>query len=472
MLGPGRDSFAGTSGPIRAAEFGYRPLATQVLVEMKKRKRAAIDRASLARLFDGVYSASFQTEEGHPVQAMIAVGSPTTLTVGSARIGGRSDRWRPWALAQPLPFSTENLAKLARATDPRSSAICVDVTADSTTIWGLVDQQDKGHGALVWDVDLDRPPRPGRLLVVIEGIAHLTVWIGYDKIAELRGSSLLSPEIDALAGGPLARTLRAGLVANLALFQVAESLSDVQLRAMTPDLARFWFGAISRVLVRAVAYGSGGTVLITPDEGLVGLSTGYELRYDRLATAIQSRWRAHLGLTSSRQHSTDRSRALDQRERARSELDGVTRFVSLLTRVDGAVVLDPSLTVLRFGSRITIEEAAPAATGCEIPLARNRGATSSRLSSISYDFYGTRHQSVLRYCQTTPGAVGFIVSHDQAIRAATKIGDRVTLWDRVLLRQELRPKRGRPVGRRPRSPASRTASSDVSGRTGPIGGSS
>jgi hypothetical protein len=25
MLGPGRDSFAGTSGPIRAAEFGYRP---------------------------------------------------------------------------------------------------------------------------------------------------------------------------------------------------------------------------------------------------------------------------------------------------------------------------------------------------------------------------------------------------------------------------------------------------------------
>ena len=34
---------------------------------------------------------------------------------------------------------------------------------------------------------------------------------------------------------------------------------------------------------------------------------------------------------------------------SRNEMNGTTRFVSLLTRVDGAIVLDPRLSVVGFG---------------------------------------------------------------------------------------------------------------------------
>ena len=166
------------------------------------------------------------------------------------------------------------------------------------------------------------------------------------------------------------------------------------------------------------------------------------MEYGRLPAAIKARWVAHQKLIRLREPSEERNQTLAMRERARSALDGATRFISLLTRVDGVVVLTPQLHVVRFGSMILTPEQAPAATGMLLPLARNRGATAARMTKIAYAHYGTRHQSILRYCQAHPGAVGLIISHDQGIRAATRIGAEVTLWDHVLLRREARRKPG------------------------------
>ena len=418
-------------------------LATRVAAAIRGRNRAPIDRASLARLFADLYAASFQTEEGHPVEALVVVARPSALQ-GAAVQNEDEDRWQPWLLSEQIPFSVENFAKLARATDARSSAICVEITADATVIWGVVDQQDKPFGSFVWDLDSSRPVRPGRIQIAIEGIAHLSVWIGYEKIAELFGSSLLPPEIDVFSGGPIREVLTPAFDAAVSEFQRDLSMSNRELASLTPALGRIWFGAIRRILARTAAYRSGGALLISPDETLTGLSTGYGLSYNRVNSAIEARWTALLSLNRNRGASAARSRALELRETARSELDGATRLVSLLTRVDGVVVLSPSLEVRRFGSRIQTPETPPAASGNRVPLARNQGATRTRISSVAYDLYGTRHQSVLRYCQFTPGAVGLIVSHDGAIRAATRIGPAVTLWDRVLLRRETRRRRGRP----------------------------
>lgn len=425
---------AGSQGPSQ--------LATEVARAIKQRNRAPIDRYSLARLFADLYAASFQTEEGHPIEAMVVLGRPSSLQTSSDR-DKSIDRWRPWLFREPIPFTVESLTKLARAADARSSAICVDVSAGATTIWGLVDQQDKPYGSLVWDLDIDRPSRPGRIQVVIEGTAHLSVWIGYAKVAELRGSTLLPREIDVLSGGPVRDALLPGPNLELEDFRRDEAISKSEFESVSPALTRFWFGALTRILFRTVAYHVGGGLLLTPDESMADLSGGHKIPYDRVKSGLRSRWRAHVDLMANRSPSPERSRALRLREQARSELDGATRFVSLLTRVDGIVVLNMSLEVLAFGSRIVTKENPPAAQGHAIPLARNRGATAAKLGTIAYDHYGTRHQAVFRYCQATPGAVGLVVSHDQVVRAATLVNGSVTLWDRVLLLRELRPRPGR-----------------------------
>ena len=114
------------------------------------------------------------------------------------------------------------------------------------------------------------------------------------------------------------------------------------------------------------------------------------------------------------------------------ELDGATRFISLLTRVDGVVLMSPALDVTGFGVEIT-EAAAPDS----ITRATTRTASGSSLRHLDYHQYGTRHRSVMRHCWAHPGSLGFVVSQDGDVRAITRVTNQVVLWDDIKLRVEL-----------------------------------
>jgi len=120
------------------------------------------------------------------------------------------------------------------------------------------------------------------------------------------------------------------------------------------------------------------------------------------------------------------------KEAAASEIDGIIWFIACLSRVDGLVVMDPTLTVKGFGTIITVEDAQPTifSTGDEF-------ATKAHRVSLSYDAFGTRHRSMMRYCNAHPGSVGFVISQDGDIRAITKVGEDLVVWDGVLLQREL-----------------------------------
>ena len=92
----------------------------------------------------------------------------------------------------------------------------------------------------------------------------------------------------------------------------------------------------------------------------------------------------------------------------RNELLGVVWFISLLTRVDGLVLLTPTLEVQGFGVEITEGE-----EPTEIYAAGDARGTESLLRRIDYQQYGTRHRSMMRYCAKYPGSVGFVISQDQ-----------------------------------------------------------
>jgi hypothetical protein len=47
--------------------------------------------------------------------------------------------------------------------------------------------------------------------------------------------------------------------------------------------------------------------------------------------------------------------------------------------------------------------------------------------------FGTRHRSMMRHCAAYPDSVGFVVSQDGDVRAISRVGEQIVLWDNIRL---------------------------------------
>lgn len=418
---------------------GPRQFATRILRFRRDLGLPPIDRDALIETVAQLYEASFQTEEGHPVRLMVAIGGKGHLDRQLNQPEGATPHWRYWPLDAEIPLTADAITKLARATDYRSSAICVVVTKAGSRIWGLVDQQEQMTAGLGWDRD-ERPRRPGRFQISVDGVAHLTAWSQYQRVAELHGASFKPAELDVLQGGPVQEALMPGFEAHLERVAVSLGLTASERDRYRPTLARMWFGELGRALLRMRSYESGGALLITNDADDRRLNIRYAIGYDRLTEAMHTRAVNEVSLRRAPTASALRATLLEERDDIRRKVDGANRFVTLLTRVDGLVLMGLDLNVRGFGVKIDAPERAPAKRGGFIPTAGNREATSRMMSTIDYAHYGTRHQSMFRYCQSVSGSVGLVLSQDGTARAVTNYRGTVVLWDRMLLFRESRPR--------------------------------
>jgi hypothetical protein len=50
---------------------------------------------------------------------------------------------------------------------------------------------------------------------------------------------------------------------------------------------------------------------------------------------------------------------------------------------------------------------------------------------------------MMRYCYKHPGSVGFVVSQDGDVRALTRVGEAVIMWDNIRLQYEVKATRRR-----------------------------
>jgi hypothetical protein len=90
--------------------------------------------------------------------------------------------------------------------------------------------------------------------------------------------------------------------------------------------------------------------------------------------------------------------------------------------------MDGGLEVKGFGVEITAREEP------KVVLAAGDATASADLCRpVDFTHYGLRHRSMMRYCDRTPGSVGFVVSQDGTIRALAKDGERLVLWDTIQL---------------------------------------
>jgi hypothetical protein len=119
-----------------------------------------------------------------------------------------------------------------------------------------------------------------------------------------------------------------------------------------------------------------------------------------------------------------------EREDAEAELDGALWFISLLTRVDGAVLMTPNLEVMGFGVEIRADD-----TPSAVWAAGNASGAPSRRRKADYYALGTRHRSMMRYCWTIPGSLGLVISQDGDVRAMLRLDDSLAMWEQIQLQR-------------------------------------
>jgi hypothetical protein len=127
----------------------------------------------------------------------------------------------------------------------------------------------------------------------------------------------------------------------------------------------------------------------------------------------------------------DRMIAGTEVEQSQRAIDGALWFTSLLTRVDGLVLMNPQLEVLGFGTEIICPHEPDA-----LFLSEDTKATEQKLHPVSLDHHGTRHRSMMRYCAQEPGSLGFVISEDGEVRAFTSVNSRLVMWENIKLHRE------------------------------------
>ena len=405
--------------------------------------------SALTYLFRTMYAASMATEEGQKITFEVTWIDPNNPDPNRPR-RIVADRWTTVPFSSSMPLTTRSIIKAARATDPRTSSFAVYVSKDETIfIWGMIDQGNRAYDFARYDSEYG-PDRPGVFQASAVGTGHLTVSIGYEPIAELRIDRLFGSGLDALRVGPIFEAVQPGLN------EFVEAIREAVPNGIYDDrphwdlgLGSKWMETLARVLLRIRGMGHGGAVLITPDTSGTELDIKYKITYDRLPQALR-RWGSALiretyasdligeAINDYRTSTIEAGTYLDEnvhrvhKEAAANEIDGIIWFVACLSRVDGLILMNPDLAVKGFGTIITVEDAPSAVFAAQDEL-----AIASRRLPLSYDAFGTRHRSMMRYCHSHAGSVGFVISQDGDIRAMAKVGQDLVVWDGVRLQRVL-----------------------------------
>ena len=449
-------------------------LALAVHQELFRRSAGSPPLAVLVELFESMYYTSLKTEEGQPVLFHVVYLDPEKSDPKPPKRLVH-DRWSCVRLTNPIALNSANFVKVAPASDPRTSSFAVYHDSDQRLmVWGLVDQGNRYHDYVNFESD-EGPERPGLFQASVTGIAHLVAYIGYEKVAELKLNALVRTAVDVFKIGTVRALQDVGIRKHLDSLKKGwpdEFPGDFD-ELEESALIETWISCFRRLLLRVQGIRHGGAFLVASDPDLKDLSVKHKLQYTRLRSALQRHAVASaqkflaanvIGEDYLEKDAEDIPLGLHldeviagfDLEEIRSEIDGAIWFISLLTRVDGLVLLNQELEVQGFGVEITVAE-----EPSEVFVSSRSDANESALKKVDYLLYGTRHRSMMRYCAKYPGSLGFVISQDGDVRVMTKVGERLVVWDNIQLQLPkfvTRTRRRRLIRRRWRQRANNTAS--------------
>lgn len=259
------------------AEYVFRELSGSKMKTSKPPENV------LRELFNTLYYASLQTEEGQFIRVTITLIDHMAIAKFNED-KDNYDKWQFYPLIPELEFTTKNLVKLSKATDPWSSSLAVYYDDENKLyIYDMIDQSIHYQRFLKYERE-DKPAHPGILQTMINGIGILNVMLDYQALATLNQDSLVKLYPNVFQFGPIAEFLKK----NSCLSQRRiESLVDEKLNArqsaeVQDMVLQYTIQAISRILLKIKNYHHGGAILITKDWE-EDLQTKYTLKYNRIS---------------------------------------------------------------------------------------------------------------------------------------------------------------------------------------------
>ncbi len=398
----------------------------------------------LTKLFEAVHFTSLKTEEGRPLQLRIALVNPARPDPDSPAFI-RPDRSTITRLEKRIPLTVPSLIKLSKAADPWSSTLAVFYNSKNEFfVWGMIDQTVHFNTMLVRETEFGGYNPPGTFQVVAAGTADISVYHGFDFIARLQQDQLLTRQSDVFWSGPIHDRLTDGIAACLADVVRTVEKSDAAEATDPHDWLHWivdtWTRTLCRLLISIQRYRHGGPLLMTTSSG--DLDIKYKLNYSRLPRLLSDFGAFTIQIDAAGEVVRDfldsdadeipaglyldESIAEGDAEDCERAITGSVRFISSLSCVDGLILATPELAIKGFGVEIRTKK-----EPSSLFISTTASPSARTLRRVDPTHYGTRHRSMMRYCFAHPKSVGFVISQDGEIRAMTRVGRRLIMWENL-----------------------------------------
>jgi hypothetical protein len=384
-------------------------------------------------LLDTAYIASIKTEENRFIHGSLTYSDPKAPELDPPPCR-RADYPSFTAFGQRTPLDAGALVKLSRAVDRWSGSIAVYGTKRSGLfVWGVVDQLVQRNIRLNLEARKGFTA-PGIVTVNIDGVGDISIYHGDLFLGRLRQNQVIIRENDVLHSDMIARRVIPALAP--AAMSIALALDSAEKsHAMLGLLFDAWTDTVARICIGLRRLGTGGSLLITPTPIVKMLDIVHRFRYRRLGDAtilnvLDAEYfsKVEWDDSDSSQSASELSCAQADAEDRADELTGAVKVVTSLAAADGLVLMDSSLAVVGFG--VKIRAGGRVNTIYDGPDFARRG---TRARKIDASHFGTRHGSMLRYCQADRNATGVVVSQDGHTRLIASAGRSLTLWENVKL---------------------------------------
>ena len=386
--------------------------------------------ALLCEALSVAHQASLTSEEGRPTRFRLLLMAPERLPES----GAPNEGVLRLELDRERPLGADELRRLSPATPFEVALIGCRVRGDAWSIWGIA------HSGPAWL----NPTWGGRSsvpnwsfdpIIHVTAPGHLAVRCAGKLVGAIERGVLVDGVLDVFESVWLPALFAAERETVRRDHSAVQSLSPSPTVAEHSLVSSVGQHMLRRAIQLVRNARHGGMILVAdvgaapPAASLPGLRLKYRYadhepraRYRTLLLQILDRLAARTSKDSVgwADFASDESLELERLERAVFEL---SRVIAALAAIDGAVVLDKSLTLVGFGAEVSSDLPAPESVWRAFDL------EGTQCQPESIENVGTRHRAAYRFVLHQPRGLAIVISQDGGVVFVAQRQGKVVYWE-------------------------------------------
>jgi len=403
-------------------------LADFVLDHWPKQVPFTVERRALAELLSTCFQASLAHEEGRNVRFRLVAASCAEVAAATQDSDALCLEF-----SEEQPLTPDSARRLSPASPFHSSMVGVTPQGDKWSMWGLV-HTGANWLAPTWGGRRKRHESLSMLMVHVWGAGRLGVYAGADLVASLEHGMIEATTTDVFGSHWLTHLFRSAR----ARFVGEEAGRD--LLRPNADLVRLISQHMVRRTIFLIRQGNHGGLLLFAEPELIeecqrSVTGPIKFKYSfrdgearrrygtllqRLFDALAAHGKGAVDLQRFLQTDAPDVVAVEQ------SIFELSRLVSGLAAVDGAVVLNKRFELMGFGAEVSGELPYPSTVMQALDV------EGERRSAEPANSVGTRHRAAYRFVSAHPTGLAIVISLDGIVRFVANIEGEVVYWDQFL----------------------------------------